>query len=91
MLYYATADKTRLVPEGDPDAAYTVNGDSPGEFAPLIKAQAEAEETARREAEKAEAEEAKARAEAEAAAAEEKPQRLPVIGEGPERSTGRRR
>jgi hypothetical protein len=51
MLYYANTDKTKLVEEGSPEAAYTISDADPGEFAELLKAKAEADE----EAEKARA------------------------------------
>lgn len=56
MLYYANADKTRLVPEGSEEAAYTISDADPGEYAGLLKAEQERLEM-----------EAKAKAEGEAA------------------------
>jgi hypothetical protein len=37
MLYYANRDKTKIVPEGDPEAQYVVNSGSPGEFGELLQ------------------------------------------------------
>lgn len=50
-MLYANADKTKLVPEGDPEARFQVNPNDPGEFADLVKAAGEKAEKAAPKAE----------------------------------------
>jgi hypothetical protein len=77
MNFYATADKSRLVNEDDPEAAFVVNPADPGEFRGLLKAQEEA-----RQAKAAAAEERRA-AEQQAAAADAEPERRDAQAIGP--------
>ena len=49
MLFYASRDKTRIVPADDPEAGYVVNPEQPGEFAAVLH-QHQQEEQARQQA-----------------------------------------
>ncbi len=49
-MLYANADKTKLVPEGSPEAAYAINPADPGEFGGLLKAEHERQEEAEKQA-----------------------------------------